>query len=36
MAPHVELAYTGIVDTLNALEKEFSLRRELAPVPGTD
>jgi hypothetical protein len=22
------LAYTGIVDTLNALEKEFVLRRE--------
>jgi hypothetical protein len=28
MASHTELAYTGIVDTLNALEKEFVLRRE--------
>jgi fructose 1,6-bisphosphatase len=28
MASHTELAYTGIVDTLNALEKEFSLRKE--------
>ncbi len=36
MASHTELAYTGIVDTLHALEKEFSLRRELAPVPGND
>jgi fructose 1,6-bisphosphate aldolase/phosphatase len=28
MASHAELSYTGIVDTLNALEKEFTLRRE--------
>ncbi len=28
MASHAELAYTGIVDTLNALEKEFALRKE--------
>ena len=30
MASHAELAYTGIVDTLNALEKEFALRKEQA------
>ena len=28
MASHAELSYTGIVDTLNVLEKEFTLRRE--------
>ena len=28
MASHAELAYTGIVDTLKNLEKEFSLRSE--------
>jgi len=28
MASHAELAYTGIVDTLAALEKEFMLRKE--------
>ena len=28
MASHAELSYTGIVDTLAALEKEFTLRRE--------
>ena len=28
MASHAELAYTGIVETLAALEKEFILRRE--------
>ncbi len=28
MASHAELAYTGIVDTLTALEKEFALRKE--------
>ncbi len=28
MASHAELAYTGIVDTLAALEREFVLRRE--------
>jgi fructose 1,6-bisphosphate aldolase/phosphatase len=28
MASHAELAYTGIMDTLNTLEKEFNLRRE--------
>ena len=30
MASHTELSYTGIVDTLNALEREFVLRREAA------
>ena len=28
MASHTELAYTGIMDTLNRLEKEFALRKE--------
>lgn len=28
MASHAELAYTGIVDTLTKLEREFALRRE--------
>ena len=28
MASHAELSYTGIMDTLNALDKEFALRRE--------
>jgi len=28
MASHAELAYTGIVDTLTALEKEFVVRKE--------
>jgi fructose 1,6-bisphosphate aldolase/phosphatase len=32
MASHAELAYTGIVDTLAALEREFTLREEPAPV----
>lgn len=32
MASHAELAYTGIVDTLAALEKEFTLRGEPAPT----
>lgn len=32
MASHAELTYTGIVDTLAALEHEFTLRRELAPA----
>jgi fructose 1,6-bisphosphate aldolase/phosphatase len=32
MASHAELAYTGIVEALAALEREFVLRRE-APVP---
>jgi fructose 1,6-bisphosphate aldolase/phosphatase len=31
MASHAELAYTGIVDTLAALDGEFALRREAAP-----
>ena len=31
MASHAELSYTGIMDTLNALEREFVLRRE-API----
>ena len=30
MASHTELAYTGIVDTLKALDKEFALRKEEA------
>jgi len=30
MASHAELAYTGIVDTLKALDKEFALRKEEA------
>jgi hypothetical protein len=28
MASHAELAYTGIVEALAALEREFVLRRE--------
>jgi fructose 1,6-bisphosphate aldolase/phosphatase len=28
MASHAELAYTGIVDTLDALAREFALREE--------
>ncbi len=36
MASHTELAYTGIVDTLKALDKEFTLRREAAPVVAED
>jgi fructose 1,6-bisphosphate aldolase/phosphatase len=32
MASHSELAYTGIVDTLAGLEKEFTLRHELVPA----
>jgi fructose 1,6-bisphosphate aldolase/phosphatase len=32
MASHTELAYTGIMDTLSALEKEFTLREEPAPA----
>jgi fructose 1,6-bisphosphate aldolase/phosphatase len=28
MASHTELSYTGIMDTLNGLEKEFALRKE--------
>ncbi len=28
MASHAELSYTGIIDTLSALEKEFAIRRE--------
>ncbi|MDE3137981.1 MAG: fructose 1,6-bisphosphatase, partial [Acidobacteriota bacterium] len=34
MASHTELAYTGIVDTLKSLEKEFSLRHESLAVSG--
>ncbi len=33
MASHAELAYTGIVETLAALDKEFQLRREAAVAP---
>ncbi len=33
MASHAELAYTGIVDTLAALDREFVLRREEASRP---
>jgi fructose 1,6-bisphosphate aldolase/phosphatase len=36
MASHAELAYTGIVDTLAALEKEFTLRRETVPIAASD
>lgn len=28
MAPHTELAYTGIVDALNKLDEEFVLETE--------
>jgi fructose 1,6-bisphosphate aldolase/phosphatase len=35
MASHTELAYTGIVTTLGALDREFTLRREAAaPAPA--
>ncbi len=34
MASHAELAYTGIVDALETLDREFVLRREtVAPLP---
>lgn len=36
MASRAELAYTGIVDTLKALDKEFTLRRETAPALADD
>jgi hypothetical protein len=29
MASHAELAYTGIVDTLAALDREFVARKEI-------
>ena len=32
MASHTELAYTGIMDTLTQLEKEFEFRKELLPA----
>lgn len=32
MASHAELSYTGIVDTLGALEKEFTIRKEVLPA----
>lgn len=32
MASHAELAYTGIVDALAALDREFTLRRDGAPA----
>jgi fructose 1,6-bisphosphatase len=32
MASHAELAYTGIVDALAALDREFMLRREDEPA----
>lgn len=32
MASHAELAYTGIVETLGALDREFVLRRDGEPV----
>ncbi|HYU15509.1 MAG TPA: hypothetical protein VEL05_05545 [Candidatus Acidoferrum sp.] len=31
MASHAELAYTGIVETLGALDREFALRAQAAP-----
>jgi hypothetical protein len=30
MASHAELAYTGIVDALTALDAEFSVRKDLS------
>ncbi len=33
MASHAELAYTGIVDTLSALDREFGLRAEPRATP---
>ena len=36
MASHTELAYTGIVDTLNALEKEFAVRKEAKELVGSE
>jgi fructose 1,6-bisphosphate aldolase/phosphatase len=32
MASHAELAYTGIVDTLAALQREFTIRRDGEPA----
>jgi fructose 1,6-bisphosphate aldolase/phosphatase len=32
MASHAELSYTGIVDTLGELEKEFAIRKEVVPA----
>ncbi|HEV2387752.1 MAG TPA: fructose 1,6-bisphosphatase [Candidatus Acidoferrales bacterium] len=32
MASHAELAYTGIVETLDSLDKQFTLRKEAAVV----
>ena len=34
MASHTELAYTGIVDTLKSLEKEFTMRQESLAAAG--
>jgi fructose 1,6-bisphosphate aldolase/phosphatase len=34
MAQQAEIAYTGLVDTWNALDSEFELRHEKAPVRG--
>ena len=34
MASHAELAYTGIVDALAALDREFALRHENGHIPG--
>ena len=36
MASHTELAYTGIVDTLNVLEKEFTVRKEAKELVGSE
>jgi fructose 1,6-bisphosphatase len=36
MASHAELAYTGIVDALAKLDREFSIRRDGTPVPETE
>ena len=33
MASHAELSYTGIVEAIEALDKEFVLRGEAAPTP---
>ena len=34
MASHAELAYTGIVDALAALDREFALRGDGVPAPA--
>src|SRR5262245_27482142 len=36
MASHAELAYTGIVDTLGALDREFAIRRDRSTAPDVE